>query len=158
MLSLTKLIKAVGSVCLILTLSSCATTKKDDINRLKDANYGLMISIDTDKEVYTTAIASEFTPMTKALYKATLLKVGLISFFEKQIGVNYKLEDELSIDEINSLCLMGNFLKSYEKYKPKQIDESEKYNWINKKQQIWKAQLNEHFGEKMQEGDCRKPY
>jgi len=122
MLSLTKLIKTVGSVCLIFTLSSCATTKKDDINRLKDANYGLMISIDTDKEVYTTAMASEFTPTTKALYKAALLKVGLISFFEKQIGVNYKLEDELNIDEINSLCLMGNFVKSYEKYKPNITD------------------------------------
>lgn len=158
MLSLANLIKTGGSICLILTLNSCAITKKDDINRLKDANRGLMISIDIDKEVYTKAMTSEFTPTTKELYKATLLKVGLINFFEKQIGVHYKLEDDLSIDEINSLCLMGNFLKAYEKYKPKQIDESEKYSWIDKKQQIWKAQLKEHFGARMLDNDCRKPY
>lgn len=158
MFSLIRLIKVVGSFFLTLSIISCATVKKDKISRLKDANYGVMISIDLDKELYKKATASELTPITKELYKTTLLKVGLIQFFEKQIGSDYKLEDELNIYEINSLCLMGNFLKSYKKYKTKQIDESEKYKWIDKKQQKWKDQLNEKFGEKTIANDCRLPY
>ncbi len=158
MFNLIKLIKIVGSFCLMLPILSCATTKKDDVTKLKDFNYGLMTSIDLDRTVYSKAVASELTPITQELYKSTLLKISLIRQFEKQFGVSYKIEDELNIHEINSLCLAGNFLKSYEKYKPKQIDESENYNWIDKKQQIWKVQLNEHFGEKMQKNDCRQQY
>ena len=158
MLSLTNLIKIASSMCLVLSLSSCATTKKDDISKLKDVNFGLMTSIDLDQTVYNKAMASELTPITMELYKATLLKISLIRQFEQQFGGNYKIEDELNIYEMNSLCLAGNFLKAYEKYKPKQIDESKNYNWIDKKQQIWKAQLKEHFGTKMLDNDCRKPY
>lgn len=158
MFNLTFLIKTVGSFFLTLSLISCVTTQKNDIAKLKDTNYGIVLGIDLDKELYKQAISSELTPTTKELYKATLLKVGLIHFFEKQIGGNYKLEDELNIQEVNSLCIMGNFLKAYEKFKPKEIDQLEKYQWIDKKQQIWKSQLNEHYGSKTTEGDCRLPY
>lgn len=93
--------------------------------------------------------------MTEALLYSTIEKVAVIQGYEKSIGSNYSVDDDLKIAEINQICWMGNFLQEYKQYIPPQIDKNMIYQWIDSKQLKWKNRLNKVYGSERIKDDCR---
>ncbi|MGK9156438.1 hypothetical protein [Acinetobacter radioresistens] len=143
------------SLIFFLCLISGCTNSANHQDDIKNANIGARSMIYLDYLVYKNAINSDLTPITQALLQSTIQKVAVIKGFEKTSGDDYKIEDEMSIAEINQLCWMGNFLQEYKKNLPKEIDYSDVYLWVDTKQSKWKAKLNKVYGNEKIKDDCR---
>ena len=96
----------------------------------------------------TFALANKTSPndLTMELFESTLLKAAMLRKYEKEAKNNFSLEKDRNPVELNSMCLMTNFLmnKSYiEKAKLNAEFYEDIYGWINTKNKLWENLLKD---------------
>ncbi|QBQ16505.1 hypothetical protein [Acinetobacter haemolyticus] len=97
-----------------------------------------------DAGVYALASQQKPTPLTIQLFDSALFKAGLLMKYENEVGNNFSIEDGTSIVKINSLCLMGKFLKSPDYQDTVKMDKkyhADLYRWLDTKQKKWETLL-----------------
>ncbi|MCH7306604.1 hypothetical protein MMO38_00385 [Acinetobacter sp. NIPH 1852] len=147
----------VVSMFSISALSACTSTLTN--NEFKEAlvhgNSGAISMLLLDSAVYRKAAERDLDAVTWELLKSTLSKVDVVRQFEKEIGGSYKIEESLTLGNMNQLCLVNSFLLTHKKELPPNIDHSETYNWVESKQKVFINNLNETLGDKRMQNDCR---
>ena len=96
----------------------------------------------------TFAFADKSAPneLTMELFKSTLLKASMLKKYEKEAKNGFSLEKNRNSVELNSMCLMTQFLlnKSYiEKAKLNPEFYEDIYGWINTKNKLWSDLLKD---------------
>ncbi len=145
------------SILSISALSACSSTltNKEFKEALINGNSGAINMLLIDSAVYHKATERELDAVTWELLKSTLTKVDVIRQFEEEIGGSYKIEESLTVGNMNQLCLVNNFLLVHKKELPPKIDHSKTYNWVEAKQKLFTNRLNETLGDKRMKNDCR---
>lgn len=139
-----------------IILMGCANSApQTKAENLRNGISGALSVIQADSEVFQKASVSNLSPVTKAVYIATINKANILRGLEKEIGNGYKVQDGLLIGNINQLCWMGRFLQVYKKHLPADIDYNDLYTWIDVRKNEWLSILNKELRSNHLKDDCR---
>ena len=122
-----------------LFITGC-NSKSSVTEQLKLQSQLIPTMIDIEHPIYVEAIKQNPSELTRKIYDTSISKGMFLQRMLKDGKNNDQFESELSVREINSLCLMSKFLLS-EKYKNAANLEGEAYKdfyeWLSKKQIKW---------------------
>lgn len=108
----------------ILTACSSTLTNQETREALILSNLGTIKILLVDSDVYQKATDRELDAVTWELLKSRKMKLNILYGLEKTIGGSYKIEDNLSADKMNQLCLINNFMLAHKKEFPSSVDAS----------------------------------
>ena len=116
----------------------------------KEGALGMLIA---DADFYREATFSKNNPLTSTLFKNTLTKLELLRAFETEIGGDFKIETDLRSVDMNQLCWIINFVESNKKYAT--TEDKDIMQWIETKQKAFKTNIDQTFGSRRIDNDCR---
>lgn len=148
-------VSLVVKFCIVLSLLSGCTAAPSVKESLKSGSDGAVGMLLIDSEVYRKATSRELDAVTVSLLFSTLDKMAVLKRYEQEIGDGYVIEDGFTVGKANQLCWANRFLLEHKKELPPNLDYSSTYTWVTKKQEVLIERLNDYFGDKETENDCR---
>ncbi len=81
--------------------------------------------------------------------------MAVLKSYEEESKGAYLLEDTFTVGNANQFCWINNFLIKHRKELPRNLDDVDTYNWVEKKQKVFKKMLDESLGDRRMDNDCR---